>query len=190
LWFCWKVLRRHTGWGWKCLAHLLGDPLRYTFTWKQLPISSALWSLRSYFCDTQTPGCRFAILGSSVHILRHAVLDPSMLGWFVAVCVCIRLEGTCSWICKVQIHWKRHLNLKRLDAVTWRSSVRQNNNKAPVFWRWSFPPCCPRWKLAIGIGASRARMLAMCLPGLVLPSGLTQLLLCAEDWKIWWTRFW
>jgi hypothetical protein len=30
------------------------------------------------------------------------------------------------------------------------------------------------------IGASRARMLAMCLPGLELPSGLTQLLLCAE----------
>jgi hypothetical protein len=96
LWFCWKVLRGHTGWGWKCLAHLLGDPLCHPFTWKQLPISSATWSSRSYFCDTQIQGCRFAVLGSPVHILRCSGLDPSMPGWFVALCVPIRLDGTCS----------------------------------------------------------------------------------------------
>ena len=106
LWLVWKEMCRHTGWGWKFMACILGGPLLHPFTWKHSAIcftSNALWS---YFCDKQHQGRSFTILGSPICILCFGVTYPAMLGWFAAICTSVRLDRTCNSICSVHAQWK------------------------------------------------------------------------------------
>ena len=90
---CWKVLRQHSRWRWKRLAHVLGSPLFHSFTRKLLSIHFVSDPSWSYYKNARQGGCLVAVLGSPVHILCCAGICHPSLHWPTTFCFSFRLEG-------------------------------------------------------------------------------------------------